>query len=433
MMGTFLENITVEKYSEYKDSGVKWLGDIPIHWSLTKLGNILEPVSIKNHSCLPLLSITREKGVILRDLDDEEENHNYIPDDLSNYKVIDKGQFGMNKMKAWQGSYGISQYKGIVSPAYYIFNLLGNFDERFFHIAIRSKLFVSFFGSASDGVRVGQWDLSQNRMKEIPFILPPKTEQTAIAEFLDRKTALIDKAISIKEKQIELLKERKQILMHNAVKRGLNPDVKMKNSGVEWIGEVPEHWKLLKVKHIFRLIIDPAPKNNNHLLLSIYTDIGVRPRIELEERGNKASTTDGYWIVKKGDIIVNKLLAWMGAIGISNYDGVTSPAYDILRPIIDLDGNFFHHLFRTPICISELRKHSRGIMDMRLRLYFDKFGDVLVPVPPVNEQFQITEYIELITQKIDSFISLKKKEIEKINEYKASIIYSAVTGKIQLV
>lgn len=147
-----------------------------------------------------------------------------------------------------------------------------------------------------------------------------------------------------------------------------------KDSGQEWLGKVPEKWELKKVKNVFKLVIENAPKNNDFELLSVYTDIGVKPRKELEERGNKASTTDGYWLVKKGDIIVNKLLAWMGAIGVSNYDGVTSPAYDILRAKIKIDSNFFHYLFRNAACISELRRHSRGIMDMRLRLYFDKFG-----------------------------------------------------------
>jgi type I restriction enzyme, S subunit len=236
----------------------------------------------------------------------------------------------------------------------------------------------------------------------------------------------------MKEKQIELLKERRQILIHQAVTRGLNPNVKMKDSGVEWIGEIPEHWELAKVKHLFRLVVEPAQINNSHELLSVYTDIGVKPRKELEERGNKASTTDGYWLVKRGDIVVNKLLAWMGAIGISDYDGVTSPAYDILRPTKPLYGYFYHNLFRTKKCISELKKHSRGIMDMRLRLYFDKFEDIKIPYPTIAEQKEIVDHINLNNSKIETALSLKEKEIEKLKEYKFSLINSAVTGKIKI-
>lgn len=200
---------TFQKYSAYKDSGVEWLGKIPEHWEIDKLGTLLKPVSIKNRPDLPLLSITREAGVIERNIEDDSENHNFIPDDLSGYKVLNEGQFGMNKMKAWQGSYGIAPMTGIVSPAYYVFDFNSSINPRFFHLAIRSKNYVAFFGQASDGVRVGQWDLSKTRMKEIPFFIPPLPEQTAIAAFLDDKTAKIDRAIAQKEKMIALLKERK--------------------------------------------------------------------------------------------------------------------------------------------------------------------------------------------------------------------------------
>ncbi|NPD47055.1 restriction endonuclease subunit S [Lentimicrobium sp. S6] len=203
-----------------------------------------------------------------------------------------------------------------------------------------------------------------------------------------------------------------------------------KDSGVEWLGEIPEHWEARRVKSIFRLVIEPAEKDNNEELLSVYTDIGVRPRKELAERGNKASTTDGYWKVKKGDVIVNKLLAWMGAIGISNYNGVTSPAYDILRPRQNINGGFYHNLFRTSTCISELKKHSRGIMNMRLRLYFDKFGDVVVPLPPIEEQNTIAQHLDQKTKKIDQAISQKEKMIALLKERKQIMIQELVTGKI---
>ena len=168
-----------------KFSGVKWLGNIPVHWETIKLRQLLHPVSVKNHPDLPLLSVVREQGVIVRDVTDKDANHNYIPDDLSGYKVVKKGQFAMNKMKAWQGSYGISPYTGIVSPAYFIFDV--SFDNlEYFHYAIRSKVYVNFFAQASDGIRVGQWDLQMDKMKEIPFIVPSADEQIAIITYIKR-------------------------------------------------------------------------------------------------------------------------------------------------------------------------------------------------------------------------------------------------------
>lgn len=200
-----------------KDSDVEWIGQIPEHWDIQRLGTMLEPVSKKGNSDKALLSITRGKGVILRNIEDDSENHNFIPDDLSNYKLIEKGQFGMNKMKAWQGSYGVSPFTGIVSPAYYVFRFIKPIYPEFFHWAIRSKLYVSFFGSASDGVRIGQWDLSKDRMKKIPFVYPALDEQKKIVEHLKVQMDLIAKGIQLYTAQIEKLKEYKTTLINDAV------------------------------------------------------------------------------------------------------------------------------------------------------------------------------------------------------------------------
>jgi type I restriction enzyme S subunit len=207
----------LNKNVKMKNSGIEWLGEIPEHWEVTKLGKILKPISIKNKADLPLLSVTREQGVILRDIEDKDSNHNFIPDDLSNYKMVEKGQFAMNKMKAWQGSYGISNYTGIVSPAYYIFKLNGNVETSFFHKAIRSKIYIPFFIQASDGVRIGQWDLSKNRMKEIPFYIPPLNEQKQIVEYIENEVSKIDKAVELQQNYINKLKEYKTTLIDNVV------------------------------------------------------------------------------------------------------------------------------------------------------------------------------------------------------------------------
>lgn len=199
-----------------KYSSVKWLGDIPAHWRIVKLRQILHPVSEKNHPELPLLSVVREQGVILRDVEDTESNHNYIPDDLSGYKVVKKGQFAMNKMKAWQGSYGVSDYTGIVSPAYFIFDVAFE-NLEYFHYAIRSKVYVNFFAQASDGIRVGQWDLQMDKMKEIPFIVPPIEEQEAIVEYIKHALPKYDIAIEKLSEAVDVLEEYKAKLIADTV------------------------------------------------------------------------------------------------------------------------------------------------------------------------------------------------------------------------
>ena len=180
------------------------------------------------------------------------------------------------------------------------------------------------------------------------------------------------------------------------------------------------------------MVVEPAPDDNDHELLSIYTAIGVRPRKELEEKGNKATTTDGYWMVRKGDLIVNKLLAWMGAIGISDYDGVTSPAYDILRQRIPLEPRYYDYLFRCGICFSEFRRYSRGIMDMRLRLYFEELGQLHMPFPPELEQQQIVSFLQEELVIFDELTAEAQRAITLLQERRTALISAAVTGKIDV-
>lgn len=199
-------------------------------------------------------------------------------------------------------------------------------------------------------------------------------------------------------------------------------------SNSEWVDQTPSEWQEQRVKDLFRLVTDKAPVDNDHELLSLYASIGVRPRKDLEARGNKASSTDGYWLVKKGDIVVNKLLAWMGSVGLSEYDGVTSPAYDVLRKTSKLvDVRYFSYLFRTEIAKQIFKRNSRGIMDMRLRLYFDKLGAITVPVPPFSTQRAIATYIDKKTGQIDRQIDLLGQKATQYGELKQSLIYETVT------
>jgi type I restriction enzyme S subunit len=185
-------------------------------WEVRPLRAFLRPVSVRNRPDEQLLSVTRETGVIVRDVTSKEENHNYIPDDLSCYKFVAKGQFVINKMKAWQGSYGVSPYDGIVSPAYFVYDL--NFPcKEFFNIALRSKFYVPYFQRYSKGIRIDQWDLMPEALKLMPFAYPPLSEQEEIVKYLDAETGKIDRAIEVKRRQIELLRERRQIVIDEAV------------------------------------------------------------------------------------------------------------------------------------------------------------------------------------------------------------------------
>lgn len=199
-----------------KDSGIPWIGMIPEHWEVKRLRHFIKFVSVKGHGEKPLLSVTREQGVIERNVESKEENHNFIPDDLSGYKLVRKGQFVINKMKSWQGSYGVSDYEGIVSPAYYVCDL--TFPcKKFFSMAIRSKAYIPFFTQYSKGIRIDQWDLSPIGLKSIPFIVPPIEEQQAIVDYIEAKLSKIDSCMADLQAEIDYLKEFKQRLISDVV------------------------------------------------------------------------------------------------------------------------------------------------------------------------------------------------------------------------
>lgn len=318
----------------------------------------------------------------------------------------------------------------VVSTGFCVIRPRQGIVPRYCGYLMQAPFLVEQIVSESVGVSYPAINASQIANMAIP--LPTEKEQTQIATFLDRETAKIDRLIEKQQRLIELLEEKRQAVISHAVTKGLNPDAPMKDSGVTWLGQVPEHWNCLPAKRIFRLATEPAPPNNNEELLSVYTDIGVRPRKDLEARGNKASTTDGYWRVKRGDLIVNKLLAWMGACGYSDYDGVTSPAYDILRPVKPINTKFYHYLFRSKIAQTEFKRWSRGIMEMRLRLYFDELGRIVTPIPPEEEQNRIVESIEAMELKFEKLSSKTSEAIALLQERRTALISAAVTGKIDV-
>ncbi len=427
-----------ERYSSYSETGVYWLGSLPEQWKTQRLKFFSSLKARIGFHGLNTNDFIEEGPLCITGTDFTNRGIDFS----TCYHVSDKWYEMDPNIQAQNGDVLVTKDGTIGKVAVVrdlnqkatlnsgVFLLRPKINPQFLFWLLNSAVFKTQIDIISRGSTINH--LYERDFKNFLFVVPSEPDQKVIANFLDQKTSKIDQAITTKEQQIGLLKERKQILVQNAVTRGLDADAPMRDSGVDWIGEIPEHWEMQRVKNIFQLIMEPSEKNNDHELLSIYTDIGVKPRKELEEKGNKASTTDGYWLVKKGDFIVNKLLAWMGAIGLSNYEGVTSPAYDILRARKPIEGMFYHYLFRTKACSTELKRYSRGIMEMRLRLYFDKFGVVMAPYPPKDEQTKIVDFIQRESSKIDKAIDLQAQQIEKLKEYKATLINSAVTGKIRV-
>jgi type I restriction enzyme, S subunit len=437
------DRLSVSRYPAYKDSTVNWLGDVPKHWSIYQFKNIAfyqEGPGLRNWQF-------RDDGVkvicvtnITPPSINFEKLKKYIS--LDEYETMYK-HFTVRKGDLLLASSGASW--GKLSTYDLDENVILNTSTIRIHTsreAIVSTHFIKWIlqsGYIYDSLIVlltgsCQPNFGSTHLSRLYVSLPPLCEQKEVAHYLDTKTAQIDHKIDLLTQKAEQYGNLKQSLINETVTRGFDRSVPMKDSEGEWCDCVPSDWNEKRVKDLFRLITDVAPDNNDYELLSVYASIGVRPRKDLEQRGNKASTTDGYWIVKKGDIVVNKLLAWMGSIGLSNYEGVTSPAYDVLRKLNnDIEERFYGYLFRTGKAQEIFKKSSRGIMDMRLRLYFDKLGAITVPVPPIAEQKSIADYLDTKTAQIERVIQTINTQIGKLKEFRKTLINDVVTGKIKVV
>jgi type I restriction enzyme S subunit len=431
--------LDLKPYPAMKDSDVPWLGTLPAHWKLRKLRGILRRVTERSRPDLPLLSVVRERGVIRRNTTDHDENRNFIPDDLSSYKVVRPGQFAMNKMKAWQGSYGVSQYEGIVSPAYFVFDI-AEVEGRFFHTAIRSRAYVPSFGQASDGVRIGQWDLAEPRMREIAFAMPPSSEQSAIVRFLGYADRQIRRYIRAKQKLIGLLKEQKQAIIQSAVTRGLNPNVRLKPSGVAWLGDVPEHWEIRRAKALCSEIIDcknrtpDAVEGGKYLVVRTTCIRGgafdPSGGYSTDERNYRIWTARGAPQV--GDVFFTREApAGEACLVPERGDLCMGQRMMYFRPNPTLlDPEFLLLSIYGPLTRTYVELATNGSTVGHLRL-----GQVYaLPLLwcPVDEQREIVRRVRAATAHLEQTRNDANHEIRLLREYRTRLIADVVTGKFDV-
>lgn len=279
----------------------------------------------------------------------------------------------------------------------------------------------------------GQKRVPVDFISDFPVAKPSLFEQVFIAAFLNRKTAQIEQAIAIKQQQIALLKEHKQILIQNAVTRGLDPDASMHDSGVEWIGKIPAHWQVRRAKYLFKEV-DERSLTGEEELLSVSHMTGVTPRSEKNVTMFMAENYTGSKTCEKGDLIFNTMWAWMGALGVSDRPGIVSPSYGVFRqkPKESFNPIYLEHLLKSSGYIAHYNKVSTGLHSSRLRFYPHMFFNMELGFPSREEQDKIVTYIETQSAKIDKAIALQQQQIDRLKEYKATLINSAVTGKIKL-
>ena len=418
---------------EYKDSGIEWIGQIPKEWEIGKVKNYYSlqtgfTPDTKNELYYD------DNGALWVNISDMGDSH-YISNTkkkisdyyISKFKppIVPKGSL-LYSFKLSVGTVAIAGEEMYTNEAIAAFLQKDGINLSFLYYS--SQVCIIF--NANENI-YGAKLLNQDLINNATIIFPPLAEQQKIADYLDKVCGEVDEMVTLQETMIEELKAYKQSVITEAVTKGLNPNAPMRNSGIDWIGEIPEHWEVRRIGRLFKLRDEKNYKPMEEVqLLSLYTGIGVFPHGEQEERGNKAVTVEGYKVVHKNDIVVNIILAWMGAIGVSDYDGVTSPAYDVYIPdFTKVVPHYFHYVFRTKGIAAECYKYGRGIMMMRWRTYSSEFKQISVPYPSIEEQQQIASYLDAKCSEIDSLIALKQAKIEELKEYKKSVIYEYVTGK----
>ena len=286
-------------YTVYKDSGFEWLQDVPNNWELRRIKRICRNVSNqidKAPKNVPYIALEHIKSWT-SELDFSSQSE---PE--SSVKRFMSGDVLFGRLRPYLAKAILASEDGVcVGELLVLRPKNSEINSRFLLFYLLTKNMIDVINSSTYGAKMprASWDF----IGSLPVFIPPLEEQQAIVRYLDHKLAQINKFITNKQKLIKLLEEEKAVTITNSVTKGINKRASMKHSGVEWLGDIPKTWDVKRTKHLFRLITKPAPNNNNMELLSVYTDIGVKPRKELEERGNRASTTDGYWIVKKGDFI----------------------------------------------------------------------------------------------------------------------------------
>jgi len=414
-------------YKSYKDSSEGWIGDIPKHWEVKKLKHLF--YEKKHTQNLELNCGAISFGKVVRKNDEQ-----ILLSTKASYQEVLKGEFLINPLNLNYDlislRIALSEIDVVVSAGYIVLKTSCAIDKNYFKYLLH-RYDVAYMKLLGSGVRQ---TISFNHIADSLLLIPPQPEQIAIANFLDQKTAKIDQAINTKDKQITLLKERKQILIQNAVTRGLDPDAPMRDSGVDWIGEIPEHWTATKLKFIFKEI-NKRSNTGTEVLLSLRMERGLVPHNDVSDKHIPAENLIDYKIVEEGQFVMNRMRASIGIFDIAHARGLVSPDYAIFEVLKDIHKEFYLKLFKTTVLGTQFRLSSKGLgtgSSGFMRLYTENFGGIKVPFPPVEEQKLIIDFIEVESDKINKAIALQEKQIEKLKEYKATLINSAVTGKIRV-
>lgn len=426
------------RYPAYKDTGIRWLGQVPTHWRLAPLWSCFRRTKRTGFEDEVLLSVYRDYGVIPKASRDD--NFNKPSDDLSAYQLVTEGDLVVNKMKAWQGSVAISDHRGIVSPAYFVYESLHEESPRFFHYLMRSDRYITGYLSISEGVRVNQWDMDPALHSRMPLLIPSKDEQEAITDLLDRETAKIDALVAEQEQLITLLKEKRQAVISHAVTKGLDPSVPMQDSGVEWLGEVPEHWEVTSLKRHW------TATDCKHVTAEFVEDGFPLASIrEVQSRwvelADARRTTEHYYELlieggrnpRPGDLIFsrNATVGEVAQVPVDHPPFAMGQDVVLLRRIeVVTSPDFLQLVIRSSVVTQQLAVCMIGSTFKRINV--EEIRSLVIAFPPANEQREISTYVIQQAGQFDQLIEEAVLSIELLRERRSALISAAVTGQIDV-
>lgn len=427
----------MERYNEYKDSGVQWLGEIPSHWGLRRTKYVWQETDNRSEfGSEQLLSVSQYDGVREAQSDSRSES-------LKGYKIVKQDELVINIMLAWLGGLGVSKHEGIVSPAYCVYKLQDAQNPRFLHYLYRTPIYLAEFARHSTGIVPSRWRMYTDDFGEVLTLLPPIEEQSAMVAYLDTATARIDEAIAQQQKMIELLNERKQIIINNAVTKGLNADAPMKDSGVDWIGEIPEHWEVKKLKHVCQAFgrIGFRGYSTTDLVDEGEGCITLSPSNMHDGKMQYGKCTYLSWEkyeespeikVFNGDILFVKTGSTYGKSSIVE----DLPLEATINPQLLVFKNFTcNNMFLANVLQSTAIKTQVEISVIGgtiPTISQQKILNYAFPFPTEDEQYAIVEYVESKSAPINSAIKAAEKQISLLQERKQIIINDVVTGKVKV-
>ena len=440
----------LKPYPAMKDSGVPWLGQMPEHWRVLPNRALFVEVKERDHPAEQMLSVTITKGVIRQQaLLADSSKKDSSNQDKSAYKLVRPGDIAYNKMRAWQGAIGVSDYQGIVSPAYVVQRPREGADSRYFHYLLRTPAFAKEAERCSYGITSDMWSLRPEHFKMIYGCLPPLPEQAAIVRFLDHADRRIRRYIRAKQKLIKLLEEQKQAIIHRAVTRGLDPNVRLKPSGVEWLGDVPEHWEVKKLKFVKK----PAPNSfvdgpfgsnlkSEHYVVggdAYVVESGFITSGRFVQKEFKTITAGHFETIKRsecsgGDIIIAKIGARYGMAGVlPDLDKPAVVSGNSLKLTVNAEiatNRYVHAAVLTARALGALETIVNATAQPALSL--GALNDLALPMPSLAEQSTIMLDLDRETIRFDATIDRAQREISLLSEYRTRLIADVVTGKVDV-